>query len=828
MNMTKKTIATITLVLMLTVSAMVVALPAATAQEPETSKTYPFIGATPNPAGVNQEVLIHVGITCELPRTQYGWEGLTVTIEKPDGNTDTISDIRTDATGGTGRVYVPDQVGIYYLQTHFPEQEMPADLRRYYAGTVPEGTIMEASESEILELVITEESREYYPGHSLPDEYWTRPIDAQLWEWTSISGSWVTHLGSNEVRYAPYNDGPETAHILWVNPIQTGGLAGGEFGSHSYECGAAYQDKASPRIIIAGVFYTNRFEAQGGTNVEQEVVAIDLHIGEELWSKPLLDPDGVSRRLSFGQQFYWDSYNYHGVFGYLWATSGGRGEPTSWHAFDAKTGRWIYTMVNVPSGTTVYGPKGEIYRYNVDEEDGWMTLWNSSRVVSDRGSWRPHGRIYENADELGFEWNITIPTGLPGSAKEVVLGDRVFGVDISTTAVSAWGFSLKSGEEGKLLFNNTWTPPSDWDAGKVTVAYKGVSLEEGVFVVGVAETRQHWGLSIETCDLLWGPTDPQHYLDYYQNLPSYVVTGKLFSGGMSGITYCYNVTTGKLLWTYEMKDPYSEVTWGENYPRRYPQGFIADGKYYSGYFEHSPIDPKPRGAPFFCLDVETGDEIWSLHSISAASYRLTALIGDSIIVFLDTYDNRIYGIGKGQSATTVTAPDMGVSLGSSVIIHGRVTDESPGTKDYALTARFPDGVPAISDGHMSEWMQYVYQQFERPEDATGVTVKLEAVDPNNQYVNIGETTSDAYGNYGFTFTPDVEGKYMIIATFEGSSSYYGSTTTTYLTVGPAAAPYPDYPEAPAYTTTDLAILAAVIIAIIIGAVSVYITRKQRK
>lgn len=775
----KTKLSTITLILLFTISAILVVIPAGIAQEPLRVKTYPFVGVTPNPVGTNQPVLIHVGITCELPRTHDSWEGLSITIKRPDGQTDTISDIKTDATGGTGKMYTPTIAGTYEIQTHFPEQTMPANLRRYYSITIPEGSIMEASDSETIELEVTQEPRTYYSGHSLPQEYWTRPIDSQLWEWSSISGSWVTHLGSSEVRLAPYNDGPEAPHILWANPIQTGGLAGGEFDTHSYECGAAYQDKATPRIIIAGVFYTNRFEAQGGTNVDQEVVAINLHTGEELWSQPLLDTEGVSQRLAFGQQFYWDSYNYHGVFGYLWTTSG-----RSWHAYDAMTGRWVYSMENVPSGTTIYGPKGEIYRANVNVANGWMTLWNSSRVVSDEGSWRPHGNIYEDADERGLEWNITIPTGLPGSAQEILLGDKVIGIDVGPTEVSAWAFNLKSGKEGQLLYSNSWVPPSSWDEGAVSVALKGVSVDDGIFVVGVAETRQHWGLNLETCELAWGPTEPQHYLDYYQNLPSWIVDGKLFSGGMSGITYCYEVATGKLLWNYTMEDTYSEVTWSNNYPRRYPQGFIADGKYYSGYFEHSPIDPKPRDAPLFCLDVETGEEIWTI-SMSAASYRFTGLIGDSTIVVLDTYDNRIYGIGKGPSATTVSAAPKAIASGTSIVIEGIVNDVSPGTEDIALQMRFPNGVPAVADEDMSDWMEYIYRQFERPTDVTGVDVYVKIQDPNGDWYS--ETvTADSNGLFSMSWTPEIVGDYKVTAIFEGSESYYASQATTTFSVDTAA------------------------------------------
>ena len=38
-------------------------------------------------------------------------------------------------------------------------------------------------------------------------------------------------------------------------------------------------------------------------------------------------------------------------------------------------------------------------------------------------------------------------------------------------------------------------------------------------------------------------------------------------------------------------------------------------------------------------------------------------------------------------------------------------------------------------------------------NAQGVTVKLYAIDPNNNYQDIGEATSDIWGNYGKSWTP---------------------------------------------------------------------------
>ncbi|MCJ7793464.1 hypothetical protein MUP42_00875, partial [Candidatus Bathyarchaeota archaeon] len=95
--------------------------PTTDAQSTAKKITYAFCNATPNPVGVGQETLIHLGITEATNGTYWQWKGLTVTVIKPDNTTTTLGPFNTDATGGTGTVLIPDQVGTYKLQVHFPE-----------------------------------------------------------------------------------------------------------------------------------------------------------------------------------------------------------------------------------------------------------------------------------------------------------------------------------------------------------------------------------------------------------------------------------------------------------------------------------------------------------------------------------------------------------------------------------------------------------------------------------------------------------------------------------------------------------------------------------
>jgi hypothetical protein len=138
----------------------------------------------------------------------------------------------------------------------------------------------------------------------------------------------------------------------------------------------------------------------------------------------------------------------------------------------------------------------------------------------------------------------------------------------------------------------------------------------------------------------------------------------------------------------------------------------------------------------------------------------------------------MYAVGKGPTQASVTAsPDVSL-FGSSVLIKGSVIDYSPGTRDSGIQLRFPEGVPAVSDGSMSDWMLYVYKQFPRPADVEGVTVTIDVLDSNNNYRNIGTAKTDGNGAYSFMWKPDIPGKYTLFVTFAGSRSYWPSHAET--------------------------------------------------
>jgi hypothetical protein len=143
--------------------------------------------------------------------------------------------------------------------------------------------------------------------------------------------------------------------------------------------------------------------------------------------------------------------------------------------------------------------------------------------------------------------------------------------------------------------------------------------------------------------------------------------------------------------------------------------------------------------------------------------------------------------------------------------------------------KFPNGVPAVSNDNMSDWMLYLYNQFEKPADVMGVDVVVEVLDSNGNFYSVGTATSDATGNFVVDFTPPVPGLYTVYATFAGSKSYYGSSAETFLKVNeaPAETPPPTpVPQAPVETYFTASTIGIIIAIAIVGIVLVMMLKKR--
>jgi hypothetical protein len=210
---------------------------------------------------------------------------------------------------------------------------------------------------------------------------------------------------------------------------------------------------------------------------------------------------------------------------------------------------------------------------------------------------------------------------------------------------------------------------------------------------------------------------------------------------------------------------------------------VTDGKLFFYNLEHTPSEPVTRGWKLQCVNATTGESIWSILSGQGigSPRQFQGAIADGYLAATDKYEGYLYVYGKGQSTTTVTAPDIAISKGTSIVIKGTVLDMSPGQPN----------TPCVSKDSMELQMEYLHMQ--QPiggifgnETITGVSVILTAIDPNGNYVDIGQTTTDGYyGTFSYTWTPELEGTYEIIASFAGDDSYGSSSAATNIAVSAA-------------------------------------------
>ena len=829
------------MLLMLSFVVSMVAVPNANAQSTREIVTWPFVDAVPKVGGVGQPVLINWGLLNFLNFVDDGWN-ITLQITYPNGKIENVT-AKTWSTGAVGRKFTFMEPGNYTLQTFFNGETYR------YGTNQANGGYYKPSQSAPFTLQIVEGYWKMdHPGHTLPAEYWTRPVDSQLREWHSIMGSWLggSRSGPNGVsRFAPYNEGPESAHILWSMPMtdSNGGLAGGETGAIGFQVGDAYEGKFYDAVIVAGVLYYNReYVASGGATTplqSQSLLAIDIHTGKLLWERHY---DIGNGRIARGQIMTHITENSRGAWSYLWIVQG-----TNMWALDAKNGELRFNMTNVPTGTIYYGPSGEMLKYRAinygttADPKWYIQQWNSTYVVArvtPAGNTDAWGNQVNQADRVTgapksydagyYDINVSVP-GLrinPGTLQAAFPENRVI---FSTTPSVDNGFvltaiGLDSENPGYLYFSRQFTPPADWadfDFGYSTQnTWSTFDEKEMIGIFWTNRNRVNYAFSLETGKLLW-QTEPRHYADSWSGAVSQVAYGKFYTAGNGcGTVYCYDVKTGELLWKYEATDKYNESYHTENW--WLVLTFVTDGKLYYGHYVHSPQVPLARGAPFLCLNATDGTVIWEIDgAFRQSNWGGRAMIGDSIIVTQDSYDGQMYGIGKGPSELTVSAPNVAVTAGATALISGTVMDVSPGTEQDNLRFRFPGGVPAVGDESMSDWMLYVYKNFAQPVHVKGIEITVYAYDGEN-VIPIGTTTSDARGRYAIPWTPEKEGQYDIWAYFEGTKSYYGDDAKAemYVLAAPEAPPAVESPPYGWY------ILGAAIAIIAVNLIVTLLLRKK--
>ncbi len=799
-----------------------------------------YMSFRPNPVGVGQTILVNVWTTLPLHVSRYHTD-YTITITDPDGNEDviTVDSYRADATAWFE--YVVDQVGTWTLKFDFLGGYFPAGNYTVYGGawigpqviSFEESTYYTPDSTEEQTLTVQEDPVLSWPPSDLPTDYWTRPVTPEHREWWPILGYFPatgvpgggpiwdelypdTNTYMSNYDFIPYIQAPNTAHVLWKRQDTISGLIGGVAGQKSWT-----NNGNPPSMIYAGRCYQTFSKFVDGESVTVWQ-CYDLRTGEVYWEYPV---------PVIG----------YGFFGPITATP---------NFIMYEEG-----LSEVPGADPLYGRN--IWLCQISGSN--LLRWNpATGVLSQNISIAPltSGTLYANPNfltvqNLGggnyrlIEWTIeNVQTGFLGYIAQMKILNNITwpwsnlgdsqdfeaGIAFDTYSISPQpaGIATQTGLRAASLK----TGAELWDkvvdvrtySGSCTVADhgKGAILVIGGYFLAYDLQTGNLAWKSETMDYPWGAPS----FGAYDITSAY---GMFYRQAYDGV-YAFDWDDGSIVWKYkhptpyEYETPYIDETGDSVYS--FNSGAVAiDGKIFTYNSEHTATQPITRGWKWHCIDAFTGKGIWNFTGNSGFA---EAAFGDGYACIPNAYDGYMYVIGKGKSQTTVEAPLTAIPLGQSIMIKGTVLDMSPAQPE----------TPCVSKESMSGWMDYLHMQRPIPADVTGVPVSLDTIDPNGNFIHIGDVSSDMSGMFKKMWTPEITGEYTVIATFMGDDSYGSSYAETAVGVVEALEPYPEppeygspewpeYPEAPAYTAVDLVLILVAIVTVCLVLYTLWTVKKQR-
>jgi outer membrane protein assembly factor BamB len=501
-----------------------------------------------------------------------------------------------------------------------------------------------------------------------------------------------------------------------------------------------------------------------------------------------------------------------------------------------------YTIQN----TTIYGPA--LVMYN---------LTKAIRQPSGLGWSISPGTVYQWPD--GIEW---VTQSIPP-----VVQDTITGQDIVTAGLGQTSFGFSEWSDGVLIMtvgaipvrqSIGWEVAAGFSAtggqmlwitnrtGGVHIPYTRLSSYHSATIGVYAEinlvTLDMAAYSIQTGKQVWTSTLnkpmadghlPNPYDVFYIDTIPDTSTGILYVWGFGGDVWAVNMTNGNIIWswrTIQANGPAGTETPYGIYPlwiwtgSGVLAGSGSDKMLYlpEGHMYNPPLF---HGARHVALNATTGELVWDILGFDCTA----TAVAYGIMTTFNAYDGQLYGYGRGPSKTTASTPTPVTTVGSPIVIQGTVTDVSAGSQQEAVAANFPNGLPAVSDASMTQFMEAVYEQQPMPANVTGVPVIISVTDSNNNYYNIGTTTTSPTGTFGLTWTPDIPGNFLVTATFAGTQSYYGSSATTYFYASDAPVATPEPTQAPAsladqyFMPMSIGIIAAIAI---VGIVLALLLRKR--
>lgn len=282
-----------------------------------TAETIAHLSFRPRIVGKDQPIIVNIWLQSVTLGANYKYyQSYKVTITKPDGTNDIFIKDSYVADATAWFEYTPDQVGTYSIKFDFLGQYFPNGtyfegvnydneqaIGPYTAGQFNRpryfsSVYYKPSSDGPYTLEVQEQQVQSWPMSPLPTDYWTRPVTTHNREWWPILGNypatgivgggdyWPADTNTYALPrygYLPYVVGPKSAHVVWKQPFNIGGLVGGTMGQQSiWE--SARVIYGHPTLIYSGrAYWTTTKVADGQTQSVWQ--CYDIRTGEVYWEK---------------------------------------------------------------------------------------------------------------------------------------------------------------------------------------------------------------------------------------------------------------------------------------------------------------------------------------------------------------------------------------------------------------------------------------------------------------------------------------------------------------------------------------------------------------
>ena len=187
----KKLIALIAIIIMVTILAIETGPNISVNAAVNKYISYPYVNVAMSTIGIGQTELL-IFWTADMPvdigeiTAQSGraaWYNVEFKVTDPDGQNKTIVIPTSDAIGGGWTNYVPETVGVYSVQVHFPAQWRNTTANQYYYSEAWSPPVTFTAQTEQMPT---------YNESPLPDGYWSRPINQAARQWYVLGGNWLS------------------------------------------------------------------------------------------------------------------------------------------------------------------------------------------------------------------------------------------------------------------------------------------------------------------------------------------------------------------------------------------------------------------------------------------------------------------------------------------------------------------------------------------------------------------------------------------------------------------------------------------------------------